>query len=152
VADEFEREAVLAYAEKLAGDLREVGELLGHAVATFQATVQDFQTWVEDGRAASSETEGLTASSSQGPAVALVPEPAAEADQRSGLDRRSGENRRVFVADGLAARIFRSLDRREGAERRSGVERRHGRSRSAPTRARWSASPGSAGAVPRSDR
>jgi hypothetical protein len=42
VADELEREAVLACAEKLAGELREVGELLGHAVATFQATVQDF--------------------------------------------------------------------------------------------------------------
>ncbi len=126
MADELEREAVLAYAEKLAGELREVGELLGHAVATFQATVQDFQTWVEDGRAASSEAEGVPAPSSQGPAMALVPEPAAETDQRSGLDRRSGETRRVFVADGLAARIFRSLDRREGAERRSGVERRRG--------------------------
>jgi hypothetical protein len=122
VADEFEREAVLAYAEKLAGDLREVGELLGHAVATFQATVQDFQTWVEDGRAASSEADRVPASTS--PAVSLVPEPAAQADQRSGLDRRNGENRRVFVADGLAARIFRSVDRRQGAERRSGVERR----------------------------
>jgi hypothetical protein len=124
VADEFEREAVLAYAEKLVGELRQVGELLGDAVTTFQATVQDFQTWVEDGRAASSEVEGVPASSSQGPAVTLVPEPAAEADQRSGLDRRRGENRRVFVAEGLAARIFRSVDRRESAERRSGVERR----------------------------
>jgi hypothetical protein len=109
---------------KLAGELREVGELLGHAVATFQATVQDFQTWVEDGRAASSEAEGVPAVSTQGPAMALVPEPAPEADQRSGLDRRSGENRRVFVANGLAGRIFRSLDRRESGERRSGVERR----------------------------
>ena len=124
MADELEREAVLAYAEKLAGGLREVAELLGHAVATLQATVQDFQTWVEDGRAASSEEEGVPALSSEGAAMALVPEPAAEADQRSGLDRRSGENRRVFVADGLAGRIFRSLDRRESAERRSGVERR----------------------------
>jgi hypothetical protein len=122
VADEFEREAVLAYAEKLVGELRQVGELLGHAVAVFQATVQDFQTWVEDGRAASSEAPGVPASTS--PAMSLVPEPAAEADQRSGLDRRSGENRRVFVADGLAARILRSVDRRQGAERRSGVERR----------------------------
>jgi hypothetical protein len=124
VADEFEREAVLAYAEKLAGELREVGQLLGHAVATFQATVQDFQTWVEDGRAASSDAAAVPASSSQARAMALVREPAAEADQRSGLDRRSGENRRVFVAEGLAARIFRSVDRRESAERRSGVERR----------------------------
>jgi hypothetical protein len=123
VADELERGAVLAYAEKLAGELREVAELLGRAVASFQATVQDFQTWVEDGRAASSEAEGVPASSTQGP-VALVPEPAAEADQRSGLDRRGGETRRVFVADGLAGRIFRSVDRREGTERRSGVERR----------------------------
>jgi hypothetical protein len=124
VADELERGAVLAYAEKLAGELREVAELLGRAVAAFQSTVQDFQTWVEDGRAASAQAEELPASTSQGPAVALVPEPAAEADQRSGLDRRSGETRRVFVADGLAGRIFRSVDRREGTERRSGVERR----------------------------
>jgi hypothetical protein len=122
VADELERGAVLAYAEKLVGELRQVGELLGHAVAIFQATVQDLQTWVEDGRAASSEADRVPASTS--PAVSLVPEPAAEADQRSGIDRRSGENRRVFVADGLAARIFRSVDRRQGAERRSGVERR----------------------------
>jgi hypothetical protein len=124
VADEFEREAVLAYAEKLAAELREVGEHLGHAVATFQATVQDFQTWIEDGRAASSDAGAVPASSGQPRAMALVRETAAEADQRSGLDRRSGENRRVFVADGLAARIFRSVDRRGGAERRSGVERR----------------------------
>jgi hypothetical protein len=124
VADELEREAVLAYAEKLAGELREVADLLGHAVASFQAAVQDFQRWVEDGRAASSEAERVPALSSQGPAMVLVPEPAAEADQRSGLDRRSGEARRVFVANGLAGRIFRSLDRRESGERRSGVERR----------------------------
>ena len=123
MADELEREAVLAYAERLAGELRQVAELLGHAVATFQATVQDFQTWVEDGQAASSVAEGAPAPSSQGPAMALVPEPA-ETDQRSGLDQRSGEDRRVFVAEGLAGRIFRSIDRRESAERRSGVERR----------------------------
>jgi hypothetical protein len=77
---------------------------------------------VENGRAASSEADRIPASTS--PAVSLVPEPAAEADQRSGIDRRSGENRRVFIADGLAARIFRSVDRRQDAERRSGVERR----------------------------
>jgi len=45
-------------------------------------------------------------------AVALVPEPSGEVDQRSGLDRRSGENRRVFVPEGLAAQIIRSVDRR----------------------------------------
>jgi hypothetical protein len=128
MADELEREAVLAYAEKLAGELREIAVHLGHAVAAFQATVDDFHTWVEDGRAAtaSSRAEEAPASSSQGSVVALVPEPAAEADQRSGLDRRNAE-RRVFVAEGLAARIFRSVDRREGPERRTGVERRGSR-------------------------
>jgi hypothetical protein len=137
MADEFEREAVFTYAEKLAGELREVGELLGHAVATFQATVRDFQTWVEDGRAASSDAGAVPASNSQARAMALVREPAQEPDQRSGRDRRSGENRRVFVADGLAARIFRSVDRREGGERRSGVERR-ALPPSASTSASWS--------------
>jgi len=122
MADELEREAVLAYAEKLAGELREVADHLGHAVAAFRATVDDFQTWVEDGRGATTASY----EAEQGPAVALVPEPAAEADQRSGLDRRS-EERRVFVADGLAARIIRSVDRRDGVERRSGVERRGSR-------------------------
>jgi hypothetical protein len=125
MADELEREAVLAYAEKLAGELRDVADHLGNAVAAFRATVDDFQTWVEDGRGptASPEAEQAPESSSLGPAVTLVPEPATEADQRSGLDRRNGE-RRVFVADGLAARIIRAIDRRESDERRSGVERR----------------------------
>jgi hypothetical protein len=135
VAQEPEREAVLGYAEKVAGELHEVADHLHQAVAAFQATVRDFQQWVEVARASgggsllTSPTSSLAAG-----AVALAPQPAEDAqpapelpgegDRRAGTDRRSGEDRRVFVAEGLAGRIIRSLERREAPERRSGLERR----------------------------
>jgi hypothetical protein len=59
-----------------------------------------------------------------GPAQLPEQELPARDDRRSGADRRSGEDRRVFVAEGLAGRIIRSLERREEPERRSGIERR----------------------------
>jgi hypothetical protein len=123
VGGQLEREAVLAYAEKMARELIEVAEHLGQAVAAFQATVEEFQNWLEAGHAvkASPEPEAVW---NREPAVALVPEQAVEVDQRSGSDRRGGEERRVFVADGLVGRIIRSVERREGDERRSGAERR----------------------------
>jgi hypothetical protein len=135
VAEKPEREAVLGYAEKMAGELHEVADHLQRAVAAFQATVRDFQQWVEEARSpgGGSLLTRPTSSLAAG-AVALAPQPAQDAppapelpgerDRRAGTDRRSGEDRRIFVAEGLAGRIIRSLERREAPERRSGLERR----------------------------
>jgi hypothetical protein len=137
VAQEPEREAVLGYAEKMAGELHEVADHLHRAVAAFQATVHDFQQWIEETRAPDEGSLSRLSSGLAAEAVALAPQPAEEAppapqlpeegDRRAGIDRRSGENRRIFVAEGLAGRIIRSLERRESPERRSGLERRAAR-------------------------
>jgi hypothetical protein len=137
VAQEPEREAVLGYAEKMAGELHEVADHLHRAVAAFQATVHDFQQWIEETRAPGEGSLSRLSSGLAAEAVALAPQPAEEAppapqlpeegDRRAGIDRRSGDDRRIFVAEGLAGRIIRSLERRESPERRSGLERRAAR-------------------------
>ena len=137
MAQEPEREAVLGYAEKMAGELHEVADHLHRAVAAFQATVHDFQQWIEATRAPGEGSLSRLSSGLAAEAVALAPQPAEEAppapqlpeegDRRAGIDRRSGEDRRIFVAEGLAGRIIRSLERRESPERRSGLERRAAR-------------------------
>jgi hypothetical protein len=126
VAEKPEREAVLGYAEKIAGELHEVADHLHQAVAAFQATVRDFQQWVEEARASGggSLLTSPTSSLAAGAVAPPAPELPGEGDRRAGTDRRSGEDRRVFVAEGLAGRIIRSLERREAPERRSGLERR----------------------------
>lgn len=124
--DELDREAVLGYAEQLAGELTEVADHLQRAVAAFQATLAELQRWLEGaGRPAEGPPSGVADGVPPlDPAQLQERERPARDDRRSGADRRSGEDRRVFVAEGLAGRIIRSLERREEPERRSGLERR----------------------------
>jgi hypothetical protein len=96
-----------------------------------------FKQWIEETRAPGEGSLSRLSSGLAAEAVALAPQPAEEArpapqlpeegDRRAGIDRRSGEDRRIFVAEGLAGRIIRSLERRESPERRSGLERRAAR-------------------------
>jgi hypothetical protein len=134
VAEKPERQAVLGYAEQMAGELHEVADHLHRAVAAFQATVRDFQQWVEEARTQgggsllTSPTSSLAAG-----AVTLAPEPAEDAppapelpgedDRRAGTDRRNGEDRRILRRGG-PGRPDHPLARTPGGERRSGLERR----------------------------
>lgn len=127
-----------ARAEEVSRALAELAWQLARTAGELRAALADLRAPSGDDEGADqlrvpvwAETEGPPAQH-----VVLAPEPRdgggdlereapCTMGRRSGVDRRAGERRRA-QPEGLAARVFRAIERRSGTERRSGAERRAG--------------------------
>lgn len=131
------QDAALARVEEVAGALAQLAWQLERTAGELETALADLGVPSRDDGAADQlrvseydEAEGARAEH-----VALVEEPRDGGDglergsprvmgRRSGVDRRTGEERRRAQPEGLAARIFGAIERRVCTERRSGVGRR----------------------------